>query len=85
MISDLFPASIRGTANSIYSSGVYLGGGLASLSLLLNGDPREGIKPIGQRVNRVVSSISALLFFLYMTDTPNHPPPTHPRPQIHRP
>ncbi|CAM9870673.1 unnamed protein product, partial [Laminaria digitata] len=37
MISDLFPASVRGTANSIYSSGVYLGGALASLSLLLNG------------------------------------------------
>lgn len=37
MISDLFPASTRGTANAIYSSGVYLGGALASLSLLLNG------------------------------------------------
>ncbi|CAN0270584.1 unnamed protein product [Pylaiella littoralis] len=37
MISDLFPASVRGTANSIYASGVYLGGALASLSLLLNG------------------------------------------------
>lgn len=40
MISDLFPASARGTANSIYSGGVYLGGALASLSLLLNGEPR---------------------------------------------
>ncbi|CAM9252164.1 unnamed protein product [Ascophyllum nodosum] len=37
MISDLFPASARGTANAIYSSGVYLGGALASLSLILNG------------------------------------------------
>lgn len=48
MISDLFPVSIRGTANSIYSSGVYLGGALASLSLLLNGkwNHHRGVLPI---------------------------------------
>lgn len=45
MISDLFPASIRGTANSIYSSGVYLGGALASLSLLLNGKSSQSQQP----------------------------------------
>ncbi|CAM9703847.1 unnamed protein product, partial [Choristocarpus tenellus] len=38
LISDLFPAGARGTANSIYAGGVYLGGALASLSLLLNGN-----------------------------------------------
>lgn len=46
MISDLFPASVRGTANSIYSSGVYLGGALASLSLLLNGKFSQTHQPI---------------------------------------
>ncbi len=43
MISDLFPASTRGTANSIYASGVYLGGALASLSLVLNGESRRSV------------------------------------------
>lgn len=46
MISDLFPASVRGTANSIYSSGVYLGGALASLSLLLNGKSSQSYEVI---------------------------------------
>ena len=35
LISDTFPASRRATANSIYSSGIYLGAALASLSAVL--------------------------------------------------
>jgi len=35
LLSETFPASQRATANSLYSSGVYVGGGLASLSVLL--------------------------------------------------
>lgn len=35
LLADLFPPERRATANSLYSSGIYLGGGLASLSILL--------------------------------------------------
>ena len=35
LISDTFPASRRATANSVYSSGIYLGAALASLSAVL--------------------------------------------------
>lgn len=61
MISDLFPASVRGTANSIYSSGVYLGGALASLSLLLNG---EDITCFEGRVSRAQPTPSLSQLFL---------------------
>jgi len=35
MIADLFPTEERAKANSIYSFGIYVGGGLSSLSLLM--------------------------------------------------
>lgn len=36
LLSDLFPKKMLGTVNGIFSSGVYLGGALASLSILLD-------------------------------------------------
>jgi sugar phosphate permease len=36
LLSDLFPEEARATANSLYSSGVYFGGALASLCVLLD-------------------------------------------------
>ena len=36
LLADLFPKRILGTVNGIYSSGVYLGGALASLSILID-------------------------------------------------
>lgn len=36
LIADIFPKSIVGSVNGIFSSGIYLGGGLASLSILLD-------------------------------------------------
>ena len=36
LLSDLFPKSMIGTVNGIFSGGVYLGGALASLSILLD-------------------------------------------------
>lgn len=36
LIADVTPAARRGTANSIFASGVYVGGGLAALSILLD-------------------------------------------------
>lgn len=36
LISDIFPAKMVGSVNGIFSGGVYLGGGLASLSILLD-------------------------------------------------
>lgn len=36
LISDIFPPSLTGTANGIFSGGIFLGGGLASLSILLD-------------------------------------------------
>lgn len=35
LLADLFPANLRSTANSLFASGIYLGGGLSSLSSLL--------------------------------------------------
>ena len=35
LLADIFPPERRATANSLYSSGIYVGGGLASLSVLL--------------------------------------------------
>ena len=35
LLADAFPRGSQATANSLYASGVYLGGGLASLSALL--------------------------------------------------
>jgi len=35
MIADYFPVDRRGTANGIYSFGVYVGGGLSSLSIVM--------------------------------------------------
>jgi len=37
LISDIFPKKMVGTVNGIFSGGVYLGGALASLSILLDG------------------------------------------------
>ncbi|CAM9358811.1 unnamed protein product, partial [Discosporangium mesarthrocarpum] len=54
LISEIFPPGSRGTANSIYSGGVYLGGALASLSLLLN-------STIGWRDSHVVVAIGGFL------------------------
>ena len=42
LLADLFPKRMLGTVNGIYSSGVYLGGALASLSILI--DNRLGWK-----------------------------------------
>ena len=36
LIADLFPKRLVGSINGIFSSGIYLGGGLASLSILLD-------------------------------------------------
>jgi sugar phosphate permease len=36
IISEIFPSTYVGTANSIYSTGIYLGGGMASLSIQLD-------------------------------------------------
>ena len=36
LISDYFPKEMLGTANGIFSFGVYVGGGLSSLSIVLN-------------------------------------------------
>ena len=36
LIADIFPKSMVGSVNGIFSSGIYLGGGLASLSILLD-------------------------------------------------
>ncbi|KAG5187759.1 major facilitator superfamily domain-containing protein [Tribonema minus] len=36
MLADAFPQRYRATANAIYSSGIYVGGGLASLTVLIN-------------------------------------------------
>lgn len=36
LISDVFPKNMVGFANGLFSGGVYFGGGLASLSILLN-------------------------------------------------
>eukprot|EP00743_Colponemidia_sp_Colp-15_P014184 GILK01016717.1.p1 GENE.GILK01016717.1~~GILK01016717.1.p1 ORF type:complete len:496 (+),score=19.51 GILK01016717.1:41-1489(+) len=36
LISDMFPKDVRSTANGVYAFGVYLGGGLASLSVALS-------------------------------------------------
>ena len=36
LISDIFPSSLRGSVNGIYSGGIYIGGGLASLSVLID-------------------------------------------------
>jgi len=36
LIADLFPQRLVGSINGIFSSGIYLGGGLASLSILLD-------------------------------------------------
>ena len=37
LLSDIFPKKMLGSINGIFSSGVYLGGALASLSILLDG------------------------------------------------
>lgn len=36
LLADVTPQARRGTANSVYSTGVYVGGGLAALSILLD-------------------------------------------------
>ena len=36
LLSEIFPKKIIGSINGIFSSGVYLGGGLASLSIILD-------------------------------------------------
>jgi MFS family permease len=35
LIADYFPTDYRTTANAVYSLGIYIGGGLSSLSLIL--------------------------------------------------
>jgi sugar phosphate permease len=37
LISEIFPKRMVGTINGVFSSGIYLGGGLASLSIILDG------------------------------------------------
>lgn len=37
IISEIFPKKMIGSINGIFSSGIYLGGGLASLSIILDG------------------------------------------------
>jgi MFS family permease len=39
LIAEAFPERHRATANALYGSGVYFGGGLASLSALLTAKP----------------------------------------------
>lgn len=36
LINDYFEHEMRGRANSMFAFGIYLGGGLSSLSLILN-------------------------------------------------
>ncbi len=67
LISDLFPPEKRSTANGIYAFGVYVGGGLASLSTVLNSQ-------FGWRVTLPLSPPPLL------PNTPYRTPPIHQNP-----
>ena len=65
LIADLFPKEILGTVNGIYSGGIYLGGGIASLSIILNDQLgwRNTFAFIG-----LIGVISSLASFLVIKD-----------------
>lgn len=62
LIAEIFPSKMIGSINGIFSSGIYLGGALASLSIILDGE-------IGWRSSLLVIGglgllISALCYFV---------------------
>ena len=67
LISDTFPASRRATANAIYSSGIYLGAALASLSAVLG-------QSVGWRATSftvaAASAVPALCLALFIKEPP---------------
>lgn len=67
LISDSFPASRRATANAIYSSGIYLGAALASLSAVLG-------QSVGWRATSftvaAASAVPALCLALFIKEPP---------------
>jgi MFS family permease len=54
LLADLFPANLRSTANSLFASGIYLGGGLSSFSSLL-------VASLGWRGTSIVAGSVTLL------------------------
>jgi MFS family permease len=77
LISDSFPPSHRATANAIYSSGIYLGAALASLSAVLG-------QAVGWRATSLVvaaaSAAPALCLALVIREPPRTPTPPRPPP-----
>ena len=61
LLSDIFPKKLVGTANGVLGGGVYIGGGLASLSILL--DNQIGWRSTFLSVGVAGVLISAFLFF----------------------
>lgn len=62
LLADIFPKNMVGTVNGIFSSGVYLGGALASLSILL--DRAVGWRATLQCVGAVGVAAAALVVLL---------------------
>jgi MFS family permease len=62
LLSDLFPARMIGTVNGIFSGGVYLGGALASLSILLDG--AYGWRSTVQTIGLIGAGAAVLCFLL---------------------
>lgn len=61
LLADLFPANLRSTANSLFASGIYLGGGLSSLSSLL-------VTSLGWRgTSKLAGSVTLLASFISLT------------------
>ena len=69
LIADLFPPSRRATATSVYSSGIYLGGALASLSVVMS-------RSIGWRATASVVAASSALPMLLIAALLREPPRT---------
>ncbi|KAL3913904.1 MAG: hypothetical protein SGPRY_007818, partial [Prymnesium sp.] len=74
LIASLYPPGQRATPTSIYSSGIYVGGALASLSVLFS-------RLLGWRNAALLAGFSALPPALLLSLTPNPPPrPDSPSP-----
>lgn len=74
LIADLFPKSMVGTVNGIFSSGVYLGGALASLSIIL--DKAVGWRTTLLCVGAVGVAAAALILFFVPEPRAAKPSPT---------
>jgi MFS family permease len=70
ILSDIFPSNMLASANSVLSSGVYVGGGLASLSILLDTD--YGWRTTSSIVG-VVGIILAAFSFLVLPEPRKRP------------